>query len=225
MRGLTGNHVAGFKTKKVMSLPEDKTGLVTGAMIEPYRQRNLRSCLIVILALVIGWMTGAITPALAQTPELPTVAALDLQRYAGKWYEIARLPMWFERHCINDVSATYTLQADQTVGVLNTCRTSKGVISAQGIAVVPHLQYPGQLLVRFAPAWLSFLPFVWGDYWVIDLAPDYSWALVGTPSRKYLWILSRTPTLEAATTTYLKDKSRSLGFDAENMIDVENARN
>lgn len=82
-----------------------------------------------------------------------------------------------------------------------------------------------QLRMRFAPAWLSFLPFTWGDYWVIDLAPDYSWVLVGAPSRKYLWILARTPTLEAATTTHLKDKSRSLGFAVENMIDVENTPN
>ena len=198
---------------------------MTGTMIERYRQCNLRNYLIVILAVILGWMTAAITPALAQTSALPTVAALDLQHYAGKWYEIARLPMWFERHCIDDVSATYTLQADQTISVLNACRTSEGMISAQGVAVVPRVQYPGRLRVRFAPAWLSFLPFVWGDYWVIDLAPDYSWALVGAPSRKYLWILSRTPTLDAATTTYLKDKSRSLGFDAENMIDVENTRN
>jgi apolipoprotein D and lipocalin family protein len=225
MRGLTGNHVSGFKAQKIMTLPEGMAGSVTGPMIEQYRQRNLRNCLIVIVTVIIGWMATAITPALAQAPTLPTVTALDLQHYAGKWYEIARLPMWFERHCINDVSATYTLKADQAISVLNTCRTSEGMISAQGIAVVPHAQYPGQLRVRFAPAWLSFLPFVWGDYWVIDLAPDYSWALVGAPSRKYLWILSRTPTLEAATTTYLKDKSRSLGFDADNMIDVENARN
>lgn len=186
---------------------------------------SLRRWLIAVLALLAVWLASATTPALAQTPALPTVAALDLQRYAGKWYEIARLPMWFEKRCIGDVSATYTLQADQTVGVSNACRTSEGMISAQGVAEVPDAQHPGQLRVRFAPAWLSFLPFVWGDYWVIDLAPDYSWVLVGAPSRDYLWILARTPTLALATTTYLKDKSRSLGFVVENMIDVQNTAN
>jgi apolipoprotein D and lipocalin family protein len=108
---------------------------------------------------------------------------------------------------------------------LNACRTAEGVISAQGVAVVPNPQQPGQLRVRFAPAWLSFLPFVWGDYWVIDLAPDYSWALVGAPSREYLWILARTPTLDGSITTSLKDKGRALGFSTERMIDVENTGN
>ena len=109
-----------------MTLPESMAGSVTGAMIEQYRQRNLRNCLIVIVTVIIGWMAAAITPALAQAPVLPTVTALDLQHYAGKWYEIARLPMWFERRCINDVSATYTLQADQTISVLNTCLNFRG---------------------------------------------------------------------------------------------------
>ncbi|GDX61394.1 MAG: lipocalin family protein [Nitrosospira sp.] len=156
---------------------------------------------------------------------MPTVTALDLQRYNGKWYEIARLPMWFERHCIGDISATYTLQPDQTVDVKNTCRTLDGMSSAQGVAVLPDSQYPGRLRVRFAPAWLSFLSFVWGDYWVIDLATDYSWVLVGAPSRNYLWILSRTQTLDEVTIGRLKDKSRLLGFAVENMIDIQNISN
>jgi apolipoprotein D and lipocalin family protein len=225
MRSTTRSHAAGFKATEDISLLAGEAKLATGTMTEPCRQSNWRSKLMLILVLVAGWLTSATTPALAQTPALPTVAALDLQRYAGKWYEIARLPMWFERRCLGDVSATYTLQPDQTVGVLNACRTAEGMISAQGVAVVPDSQHPGQLRVRFAPAWLSFLPFVWGDYWVIDLAPDYSWVLVGAPSRKYLWILARTPVLDAATTASLKDKGRSLGFAVENMIDVENTPN
>jgi len=161
----------------------------------------------------------------AEPQSMPTVTALDLQRYNGKWYEIARLPMWFERHCIGDISATYTLQPDQTVDVKNTCRTLDGMSSAQGVAVLPDSQYPGRLRVRFAPAWLSFLSFVWGDYWVIDLATDYSWVLVGAPSRNYLWILSRTQTLDEVTIGRLKDKSRLLGFAVENMIDIQNISN
>lgn len=225
MRSTTRSHAAEFKATENINLPAGKAKLATVAMIAPHRQRNWRSWLIVMLTLGVGWLVGATTPAVAQTPALPTVAALDLQRYVGKWYEIARLPMWFERRCLGDVSATYRLQPDQTVGVLNACRTAEGVISAQGVAVLPDPQHPGQLHVRFAPAWLSFLPFVWGDYWVIDLAPDYSWVLVGAPSRKYLWILARTPALDAVTATYLKDKGRSLGFAVENMIDVENTPN
>ena len=190
-----------------------------------YRQRIFRKYLAISLILGTSWVAGAVTPVLAQSPAILTVSTLNLERYAGKWYEISRLPMWFERRCLGDVSATYTPQPDQNGGVLHACRTAEGAISAQGIAVVPNPQHPGQLRVRFAPAWLSFLPFVWGDYWVIDLAPDYSWALVGAPSREYLWILARTPTLDASITTSLKDKGRALGFSTERMIDVENTGN
>jgi apolipoprotein D and lipocalin family protein len=190
-----------------------------------FRQRIFRKYLAISLILCTSWMAGAVTPVFAQPPALLTISTLNLERYSGKWYEISRLPMWFERRCLGDVSASYTLRLDQTVGVLNACRTAEGVISAQGIAVVPNPQHPGQLRVRFAPAWLSFLPFVWGDYWVIDLAPDYSWALVGSPSREYLWILARTPTLDASITISLKDKGRAFGFLTERMIDVENTGN
>ena len=190
-----------------------------------YRQCIFRKYLVISLILGSSWVAGGVTPVFAQPSDLLTVPTLNLESYAGKWYEISRLPMWFERRCLGDVSATYTPQPDQTVGVLNACRTAEGAISAQGIAVVPNPRHPGQLRVRFAPAWLSFLPFVWGDYWVIDLAPDYSWALVGAPSREYLWILARTPTLDASITTSLKDKGRALGFSTERMIDVENTGN
>ncbi len=190
-----------------------------------YRQCIFRKYLVISLILGSSWVAGGVTPVFAQPSDLLTVPTLNLESYAGKWYEISRLPMWFERRCLGDVSATYTPQPDQTVGVLNACRTAEGAISAQGIAVVPNPQHSGQLRVRFAPAWLSFLPFVWGDYWVIDLAPDYSWALVGAPSREYLWILARTPTLDASITTSLKDKGRALGFSTERMIDVENTGN
>ena len=199
--------------------------LKIGMTARHYRQRIFRKYLAISLILCTSWVSGAVTPVLAQSPALPTVSTLNLESYAGKWYEISRLPMWFERRCLGDVSATYTLQPDQTVSVLNACRTAEGVISARGVAVVPNPQNPGQLRVRFAPAWLSFLPFVWGDYWVIDLAPDYSWVVVGGPSREYFWILARTPTLDASITTSLKDKGRALGFSTERMIDVENTGN
>lgn len=199
--------------------------LKIGMTARHYRQRIFRKYLAISLILCTSWVAGSVTPVLAQSTALPTVSTLNLESYAGKWYEISRLPMWFERRCLGDVSATYTLQPDQTVSVLNACRTAEGVISARGVAVVPNPQHPGQLRVRFAPAWLSFLPFVWGDYWVIDLAPDYSWVVVGGPSREYFWILARTPTLDASITTSLKDKGRALGFSTERMINVENTGN
>lgn len=167
------------------------------------------------------WMAPSVQ-AQASSSALPTVSNVVLDRYAGRWYEIARLPMWFERKCIGDVSATYTVRADQRIDVLNRCRTETGVISAQGIAEIPDPAYPGQLRVRFAPDWLSWLPVVWGDYWIIDLDPQYRWVLVGAPSRDYLWILSRTPRLDVQVVTALKQKAATLGFSVDTMIAVEN---
>jgi apolipoprotein D and lipocalin family protein len=167
------------------------------------------------------WMASSVQ-AQASSSALPTVSNVVLDRYAGRWYEVARLPMWFERKCIGDVSATYTVRADQRIDVLNRCRTETGVISAQGIAEIPDPAYPGQLRVRFAPDWLSWLPVVWGDYWIIDLDPQYRWVLVGAPSRDYLWILSRTPRLDVQVVTALKQKAATLGFSVDTMIAVEN---
>lgn len=168
-------------------------------------------------------LSGIPALALANASQpLPTVATVDLDRYAGQWFEISRLPMWFERNCVGDVTATYTRRSDDRVGVVNRCRTQDGFISARGIAEVPDPAHPGQLRVRFAPDWLAWIPAVWGDYWIIDLDPDYRWVMIGAPSRGYLWILARTPTLDQATTHRLKQKAAGLGFDIAPMINVTN---
>jgi apolipoprotein D and lipocalin family protein len=140
---------------------------------------------------------------------------VDLARYAGRWYEIARLPNRFQERCAGDVAATYTLRADGRVTVLNECRKSDGSIAhAEGVARRAEEAGPAsRLKVRFAPAWLSFLPLVWGDYWILELDPDYRHALVGDPSRKYLWILSRTPELDDAEYASLVAAAARKGFD------------
>ena len=182
--------------------------------------KNTHSYLSALLS-VFFWLVPSVQ-AQASSSALPTVSDVVLDRYVGRWFEIARLPMWFERQCIGDVSATYTVRTDQRMDVLNRCRTETGFISAQGIAEIPNPAYPGQLRVRFAPDWLSWLPVVWGDYWIIDLDPQYRWVLVGAPSRDYLWILSRTPRLDAQVITALKQKAATLGFAVDAMIAVEN---
>lgn len=153
---------------------------------------------------------------------LPTVQAVDLERYSGRWFEISRLPMWFERKCIDNITANYTVRSDGRIDVLNSCRTADGQISARGIAEVPDARYPGQLRVRFAPDWLAWLPVVWGDYWIMDLDPNYGWVMIGAPSRGYLWILSRTPQLDATIVSRLKQSASAQGFDIAPMIDVVN---
>lgn len=182
--------------------------------------QNTRIRLIAIAVLSCACFVGAARAD--DIDALPTVQDVNLARYAGRWYEISRLPMWFERNCIGNITATYTQRADGRVDVLNRCKTQNALISAQGIAEVPDPARPGELRVRFAPDWLAWIPVVWGDYWIIELDPDYRWVLVGAPSRNYLWILSRTPSLDQATVDRLKHKAATLYFDVGPMIDVVN---
>ncbi len=151
--------------------------------------------------------------------ELTVVPSVDLQKYSGRWYELARLPNRFQNDCIGDVSATYTLDGDEFI-VVNRCRKENGDITeAKGRARRSSEVEPNsKLKVRFAPAFLSFLPFVWGNYWVIDLAPDYSYAVVGEPKREYLWILARTKTLDEVTMKEILGRVKAMGYDVKNLI-------
>lgn len=147
---------------------------------------------------------------------LETVDQLDIEKYAGTWYEISRLPNSFEQG-LKCVTATYSLRDDGKIAVLNkgheTDNPSK-IDEANGTAWIPDPAYPGRLKVRF------FWPFA-GDYHVIRLDPQYQFVLVGDPSRKYLWILSRIPDLDPAIVSDLKETAREMGFDIAQMIDVE----
>jgi len=157
-------------------------------------------------------------PPLATAP-VTAVSHLDLARYAGTWHEIARLPMYFQRKCTGPVTATYTPRADGTVAVHNECVTAHGgTISSDGVARRPEPFSQGKLEVRFAPKWLSWLPMVWADYWVIALDDDYRWAMVGQPGRKYLWILSRTPRMDESTFSSLKKRAVAMGYDLSSLV-------
>ena len=140
--------------------------------------------------------------AMAQTEQkavapIKTIASLDVARYQGTWYEIAKFPNWFQRKCIADTNATYKIKEDGNVSVTNRCtfeNNEKG--EALGTARQIGDSTSPKLEVRFAPAWLGFLPLVWGDYWVIDIDPEYQLAAVSDPRREYLWILSRTKSVD-----------------------------
>ena len=151
---------------------------------------------------------------------LRVVPSVDLPRYEGLWYELARLPNRFEEKCAGDVTAEYALKGADRFKVVNRCRRQDGTLAeAAGEAKLADKNGPNsRLKVRFAPAFLSFLPMVWGDYQIIELAPDYSHAVVGDPSRKYLWVLSRTPRLDEATYQRLTEAARSQGFDVSRLI-------
>ena len=160
-------------------------------------------------------------PAAADDPApLQAVPELDLQRYSGTWHEIARLPMYFERRCVGDITATYVPLESGRVQVRNACLRDDGVrMQSVGMARRTGSE-PAKLEVRFAPAWLSFLPMVWADYWVIALDEDYQWALVGEPDREYLWFLSREPEVDTKTFDALKARARELGYSLEELIVV-----
>lgn len=145
---------------------------------------------------------------------LATIAALDLPRYMGTWYEIAKFPNWFQKKCIGQTRADYSVKPDGRVQVVNRCRLENGETSeAVGVAKQIGPATSPKLEVRFAPSWLSFIPAVWGDYWVIDLDERYQLAAVSEPKREYLWILSRTPKVEPAAYDALLKRLAGKGFD------------
>jgi len=148
-------------------------------------------------------------PAGAETVQ--TVPRVDLPRYLGSWHEVARLPQFFQRHCLGDVSARYTLLDDGKIGVLNRCRTDKGFIEAKATARVLPDSGNARLKVTF------FWPFS-GNYWVIGLDDDYRWAVVGDPKRRYLWILSRTPVLGKEDMEKAQRVARNQGYDLGKLI-------
>jgi len=164
------------------------------------------------IALFLPLAMACSGPALAGEPR--TVESVDLGRYGGHWYEVARFPNPFQRRCTADVTATYEARPDGTIDVVNRCRVASGaLVEAVGVARVTDPKTRAKLAVRFAPAFLSFLPFLWGDYWVLGLEPDYRWAVVGTPDREYLWILARTPDVADADYRAALSAAAAEGFD------------
>ena len=161
------------------------------------------------LLLCLAALTGE---AAAQAPALKTVAQVDVKRYLGKWYEIASIPASFQKACVGGTTATYTLRPDNTVEVLNQCYDREGRLkSAKGRAWVIDPATNAKLKVSFIP--FLRLSFLAGDYWIIDLGPDYEYAVVGHPSREYGWILSRTPELPPATLEGINQRLKAQGYD------------
>ena len=163
-------------------------------------------------ALSVASLLSCLVTVVHAQSELQTVGGVDLDRYLGKWYEIASYPAWFAKNCTG-VTAEYSRQDDDRVSVVNRCY--KGSLDgklkeAKGRAKVVDLETNSKLKVSF------FGPF-WGDYWIIDLDPDYRWAVVGEPKRKYLWLLSRTPTLDKSTLDGILSRLPAAGYDVDQL--------
>lgn len=141
---------------------------------------------------------------------LETVNHVDLKSYLGKWYEIAAFPQSFEKGC-TCTSAVYSLNNDGTIKVINRCIKNGKVKIANGKAFVTDKKTNAKLAVQF------FWPFK-GKYWIIGLAHDYSYAVVGHPNRKYLWILGRKPKMDSQTYNHLVVLAANKGFDIRNLV-------
>lgn len=161
----------------------------------------------------------ASTGAAMTRTEPPTATNVDLSRYAGTWYEIARLPMKHEPPDYTDISATYTPAADGTIRVQNRAFDGEGTLQeATGEAKPVDPADPSKLEVTFLPEGLRWIPFTKGDYWILRVDPGYRTALVGSPDHEFLWLLHREPTIDAATRDDYLGTARSLGYDLDALI-------
>jgi apolipoprotein D and lipocalin family protein len=170
-----------------------------------------------LAVLVQAAAVGAAVAQLALDP-LRTVERLDVPRYMGTWYEIAKFPNRFQAQCASDTRAEYMAQPDGTVRVVNRCRTENGE-TTEAVGLGRQVGGPDspKLQVRFAPAWLSWWPGVWGDYWIIDLEPDYQLVAVSEPRRAYLWILARSQRIDAARQAAMVKRLAEQGFDVSRL--------
>jgi apolipoprotein D and lipocalin family protein len=164
---------------------------------------------------LLGTLFVSCTFACAQPAvALASIANLAVDRYLGRWYEIAKFPNWFQKKCVADTSADYSVAPEGGLRVLNQCRLQNGQMD-QAIGQARQIggSTSAQLQVRFAPAWLSLVPWVWGDYWVVDLDAQYELAAVSEPKREYLWILSRSPTVDEVRYAALLSRLAAMGLD------------
>lgn len=181
--------------------------------------RKLLPTAFVMILSVFGAAVTNPSDVIAQQNAVRAVPSVDLKQYSGRWYEISRFPNKFQKKCVGNVTADYALNADGTIRVVNRCLKKDGEISeAIGKAKNKDATTNSKLEVRFAPGFLSFIPNVWGDYWIIDLDPKYQYAVIGDPKREYLWILSRTPTMDDALYQQLLRKTETMGYDPSKLI-------
>ncbi|AHL73775.1 lipocalin [Stutzerimonas stutzeri] len=172
--------------------------------------------LVVTLCCVL-LIAGCARPDAREAPE--TTDQVDLQRYQGTWYELARLPMFFQRNCVRS-EAYYELRDDGRVAVTNRCETADGEWQqAEGEAAPQQPGKTDKLWVRFDNWFSNLFPgLTKGDYWILYLDDDYRVALVGSPDRDYLWLLSREPEVDSAIRDTLLNEARKRGYDVSELI-------
>lgn len=149
---------------------------------------------------------------------LQSVESVEIERYLGKWYELAKFPNWFERKC-NESTAEYSLLSDGKIEVHNTCKLFKNgqLKDIFGVATVKNKKSNAKLSVTFLPKWLRWSGIGAGKYWVIILEPNYEYAVVSEPKREYLWILSRSPSMKRATYESIVEQLKEKQFDVSKL--------
>lgn len=177
----------------------------------------MRKFQILNLVVIAAILSACASQAVYRSSQIPldTHSSVELNRYLGKWYEIYRVPNRFEDIDCRTVTAEYSLRSDGHIKVLNTCFKSDKNKEATGIAKIVEGSNNAKLKVSF------FRPF-YGDYWILDLASDYSWVLIGEPSGKYFWILARDKILSPALESDLLAKAEKLGYNRKDFIKPKN---
>ncbi|MGE5402053.1 MAG: lipocalin family protein [Ignavibacteriales bacterium] len=170
----------------------------------------------IIIFSIFILITIAITvPGQDMSKEPETVKLVDLKRYAGLWYEIAKIPNRFQKDCVKGTTAEYKLRDDGKITVINSCTEQDGSRkSTEGVAKVVDPATNSKLEVSFFSI-LGIRPF-WGDYWIIGLDDNYEFAVIGDPKRKYGWILSRTPRLPEEKLKTALEILKQRGYNPEN---------
>ncbi len=182
-------------------------------------QYNLINACLLIVAGFLALLLGSCQTGLHKLSPPETVAVVDLNRYAGEWHEVARLPVFYQADEERAI-ARYTPRRDGRLDVLNTAVAPDGARrSVTGIATPVPGSGNAKLRVKIDKWPATWIPVpAQGNYWILDLAPDYSYALVGTPDRKFLWLLSRRPDLDKSQLTAMIERADALGYPVHKLI-------
>ncbi len=171
----------------------------------------LAAAAVVIVASPLGAQTRRPIPR--------AVERVDLKRYAGRWYEVARLPNDLQKHCVRDVTVRFTLRDADGLDVITSCTGTDGKVKeTRGVGRRRGGGSSGKLEVRYAAAFFSFIPRVWKDHWILGLGADYTWSVVGMPTHDHLWILSRLPQMSALSYQQALEIADGNGFDIRQLV-------
>lgn len=187
-------------------------------------QTGLKLRAITAVLCLLAWQSLHAQPAdtaLTQVQAVSAIPTLNVPGYMGTWYQVAWFPNRFQKQCVSDTTATYTQRPDGPVKVLNRCTLANGSFDeAEGLArpadstLNGDTLSPAKLEVSFLPSWLRWLP-IWGNYWVIELAEDGRYAVIGEPTREYLWVLARAPAISSEDEAGIRARLKQRGYSLE----------